>query len=98
MWLFLYLSQTLLILTAPIAHLLGHIPSAWLSPAAFAAASIILYTLFLLGPVAFDYVIEKRVRFLTTGMATGLFASQVLQALVIAPSAAWHRSAEWVSQ
>jgi hypothetical protein len=94
----LMLFANISLMVAPIAHLCGHIPSLWLSPAAFAAAFAILYALFLLAPVAFDYLIEKRVRFLTTGIAIGLFASQVLQALVIGPSAAWHRFAEWMSQ
>jgi hypothetical protein len=92
----LMLFANISLMVAPIAHLCGHIPSLWLSPAAFAAAFAILYALFLLAPVAFDYLIEKRVRFLTTGIA--MFASQVLQALVIGPSAAWHRFAEWMSQ
>jgi hypothetical protein len=82
-------------MVAPIAHLGGHIG---LSPGAFVAAYTILYTLFLLAPVALDYVTEKRVRFLTTGMAIGLFASQALQAFVIGPSVAWHRFAEWMSR
>ena len=79
---------------APIAHLVGHTRSLWLSPGSFA----IPYTLFLLAQVAFDYLAEKRVRFLTTTMAIGLFAYQVLQAVVIGPSSEWHRFAEWVSQ
>jgi FtsH-binding integral membrane protein len=94
----LMLFANISLMIAPIAHLCGHIPSLALSPAASAAAIAILYALFLLAPVAFDYLIEKRVRFLTTGMAIGLFASQVLQALVIGPSAAWHRFAQWISQ
>jgi len=56
------------------------------------------YIPFLLAPVAFDYFTEKRVRFLTPALAISLFAYQVLQAFVIAPSAAWHRFAEWISQ
>ena len=54
--------------------------------------------LFLLAPVAFDYLTEKRVRFLPTAMAIGLFASQALQAFMIGPSTAWHRLAEWMSR
>jgi hypothetical protein len=91
----LMLFANISLMVAPIAHLCGHLR---LSPGAFAAAFTILYVLFLLAPVAFDYLTEKRVRFLTTGMAIGLFASQVLQAFVIGPSAAWHRFAEWMSQ
>lgn len=91
----LMLFASISLMVAPIAHLGGHIG---LSPSAFVAGYTILYTLFLLAPVAFDYLTEKRVRFLTTGIAIGLFASQALQAFVIGPSAAWHRFAEWMSR
>ena len=91
----LMLFASISLMVAPIAHLGGHIK---LSPPTFAAAYTILYTLFLLAPIAFDYLTEKRVRFLTTGLAIGLFASQALQAFVIGPSVAWHRLAEWMSR
>lgn len=94
----LMLFANITLMLAPITHLLGHIPNTWLSPGAFAATFMVLYTSFLLAPVVFDYLTEKRVRFLTTSIAIGLFAVPVLQVLVIAPSAAWHRLAEWMSQ
>ena len=86
------------LMTAPIAHLFGHIPSIWKSPAASAAAFPILTILFLLAPIAGDYLIEKRIRLLTSATAIGLFVFQVLVGFVIAPSTAWHRFAEWISQ
>lgn len=91
----LMLFANIALMVAPIAHLCGHLR---LSPAAFTAVFTILYVSLLLAPVAFDYLIEKRVRFLTTGMAIGLFAFQVLLAFVIVPSATWHRFAQWMSQ
>ena len=91
----LMLFANISLMVAPIAHLGGHMQ---LSPVAYIAMYTIFYTLLLLAPVAFDYLTEKRVRFLTTGMAIGLFASQFVQAFVIVPSAAWHRFAEWISQ
>ena len=94
----LMLFANITLMTAPIAHLVGHIPSTWLSPAASDGVIAILNILFLVAPIAFDYLIEKRVRFLTTGMAIGLFAALVVQGKVIAPSAAWHHFAEWMSQ
>lgn len=94
----LMLFANITLMLAPITHLLGHMPSTWLSPGASAAAFVILYTSFLLAPVTFDFLTEKRVRFLTTGIAIGLFALLVLQVLVIAPSAAWRRFAVWISQ
>jgi hypothetical protein len=93
----LMLFANITLMAAPIAHLLGHVPSTWV-PVSGDAAAAILNISFLLAPVAFDYLTEKRVRFLTTGLAIGLFASLVLQASVIAPSATWHRFAEWISQ
>jgi hypothetical protein len=92
----LMLFANIVLMTAPLAHLLGHIPSTWLSPAASGAVYMILTILFLLAPVAGDYLIEKRVRFLTAGTAIGLFAYSVLMGFV--PSAPWHRFAEWISQ
>ena len=94
----LMLWANITLMTAPIAHLLGHVPSTWLSPAAANAAGLILTILFLLAPFAGDYVIEKRIRFLTVSMAIGFIALQQLVIFVIAPSAAWHRFAEWMSQ
>ena len=84
------------LMAAPIAHLVGHIPRTWPIPPA--ALFTILSILFLVAVIAGDYLIEKRIRFLTAAMAIEWFAIQVLDAFVIAPSAAWHRFAEWVSQ
>src|SRR6266550_6640590 len=94
----LMLFANITLMTAPIVHLLGHIPSIWLSPAAYAVAFAILNIFFLVAPIAGDYLIEKRIRLLTAAMAIGLFAFQVLVIFVIAPSATWHRFAEWISQ
>ena len=94
----LMLFASISLMPAPIAHLFGHIPSTWLSPAASLAALVILNILFLLAPIAGDYLIEKRIRFLTAATATGLFAFNVLVAFVISSSAAWHRFVDWISQ
>jgi len=83
------------LMTASIAHLLGHIPSSWF-PVGGDIAFAILYIPFLLAPIAFDYFTEKRIRLLTTALALGLFAYQLLLAFAIAPSPAWHRLAEKV--
>jgi hypothetical protein len=91
----LMLFAAISLIVAPIAHLGGHLP---ISMGTYIAMYSILYTLFLLAPVAFDYLTEKRVRFLTTAMAVGLFASQLVQAFVIGPSPAWQRFCTWISQ
>ena len=94
----LMLFANISLMTASITHLLGHIPSAWLSPAASNATFFAIGISFLLAPLAGDYLIEKRVRFLTVGTAVAFLAGQVFIGSVIAPSAQWHRFAEWISQ
>jgi hypothetical protein len=84
------------LMAAPIAHLVGHIPSLGEFPATIAI--VILNLSFMLAPVVGDYLIERRIRFLTVAIAIGLFAFMVVQGFIIAPSAAWHRFAEWISQ
>jgi hypothetical protein len=93
----LMLFANISLMTASITHLLGHIPSSWLSPAASTAAFFAIDISFLLAPVAGDYLMEKRVRFLTVGTAIGFFAGQLFVGFVIAPSAAWQRFVGWIS-
>jgi len=90
----LMLFANLALMRTAIAHLVGHIPQTgdtgvtiWLS-----------YTLFLLTAVARDYLVEKRVRAMTAVIAIGMWVSPPIEGLVIAPSATWHRFAEWISQ
>ena len=75
---------------APIAHIMGHINL--LTPASI----IIPFSLFLIAAVARDYLAEKRIHPLTTWLAIILFVSQPIDAIVIAPSAAWHQIAAWL--
>lgn len=93
----LMLFANISLMTAPITHLVGHIPSTWLSPAASTGTFFAIDILFLLAPFVGDYLIEKRIRLLTAVMAIGFFATQFLLGFV-ASSAAWPRFAEWISQ
>ena len=86
------------LMVAPIAHFLGHMQITATSPALFAASYLLSYLLFLLAPMAYDFLVAKRIRWLTSSLALALFVSQLLQAVVIGPSAAWRRFAEWFSQ
>lgn len=94
----LMLFANITLISASITHLCGHVPTLRQSPTAFAVAFTILFVLSLLAPVVGDYLIERRIRFLTAAIAIGLFVFQVLQIFVIAPSAQWHRFAGWMSQ
>jgi hypothetical protein len=94
----LMLFANISLMVAPIAHFLGHMPSTWMSPALFAASYLLIYLLFFLAPMVYDLLVTKRVRWLTSSLAVALFLSQLLQAVIVGPSAAWHRFAEWISQ
>ena len=82
------------LIAAPIAHLSGHFPQ--LEPPEW--TNTIPYTLFLISVVARDYLVTRRIRPLSAGVATGMFAALPLQAFVIGPSETWHRLVIWISQ
>jgi len=90
----LMLFANLALMHTAIAHLVGH-----MSQIEDTGLPIfILYTLFLLTAVARDYLVEKRVRAMTAAIAIGMWVSLPIEALVIVPSATWHRFVVWLSQ
>ena len=91
----LMLFANLALMHAAIAHLVGHIPQYGDTSG---VVILVSYTLFLLTAVARDYLVEKRVRAITAVIAVGMWVSVPIEALVIAPSATWHRFAEWMSR
>jgi hypothetical protein len=76
----------------PITHLIGHFSRLALTP----PMVLVPFALFLMTGVARDYLVDKRVHPLTTGLAIGMFASFPLQGAVIGPSAAWHNFVAWL--
>jgi len=94
----LMLFANISLMVAPFAHVLGHIPRTRMSPGLNAVSYLLLYLLFLLAPMVYDFLVTKRIRWLTSSLVLALFVSQLVQAVVVAPSAAWHRFAEWFSQ
>jgi hypothetical protein len=61
------------------------------------ATTMIPFSLFLLAAVARDYLAEKRIHLLTIWLAIFLFVSQPIEGFLIAPSAAWHQIAAWLT-
>jgi FtsH-binding integral membrane protein len=94
----LMLFANISLMVAPIAHFLGHLPPTWISPLMSGITYLLLYLLFLLAPMAYDFLVTKRILRLTSSLAVALFVSQLLQAFVVGPSASWHRFADWFSQ
>jgi hypothetical protein len=90
----LMLFANLALMHSAIAHLVGHIPQLDIA----GLGILIYYTLFLLMPVARDFLVEKRVRAMTAVIAIGMWVSVPIEALVIAPNATWQRFAEWISR
>lgn len=88
----LMLFANIVLMGAPIAHLLGHLHI--LTPAAI----MIPFGLFLLAAVMRDYLVEKRVHPLTASVAIILFALRPIDGVLIGPSRAWHQLAAWIAQ
>jgi hypothetical protein len=91
----LMLFANIILMPAPLAHLIGHTP--WLAalPGAIIAVPI---SMFLIAAVARDYLLLGRVHPLTSCLALFLFLSGPLRAGLIGPSAAWHHFASWLSR
>jgi hypothetical protein len=77
---------------APLAHLIGH------SPALRSTGPIILIpiAIFLFASAVYDRVSLGRIHPVSLGGAIAIFVFLNLGAMVIGPSAAWHRLAGWL--
>lgn len=89
----LMLFANIVLMGAPLAHFIGHIPRLAALPAAIIMIPI---SAFLIAAVARDYWLTRKVRPLTLGLATALFLSGPLRAGLLAPSATWHRMVAWL--
>jgi hypothetical protein len=89
----LMLFANIVLMGAPLAHLIGHIPRLAALPGAIIMVPI---SAFLIAAVGRDYWLARKVRPLTWGLATSLFLSGPLRAGLIAPSATWHRIVAWL--
>lgn len=90
----LMLFANITLMPAALAHFIGHTPRLASLPAAIMAP----ISIFLMAAVARDYLVARRVRALTLGLAILLFVSGPLRAGLIGPSAAWHQFARWLTR
>jgi hypothetical protein len=89
----LMLFANIVLMGAPLAHFIGHIPRLRALPGVIIMLPI---SAFLIAAVARDYWLARRVRVLTLGLAITLFLSGPVRAGLIAPSATWHRIVAWL--
>ncbi|HEV2133510.1 MAG TPA: hypothetical protein VGR47_04550 [Terracidiphilus sp.] len=89
----LMLFASIILVPAPLQHLIGHNPTL---AAVQAPIIMIPIGMFLFAAVARDFLVERRVHPLTWTLAITMFASGPLRAFVLGPSPAWHRFAAWL--
>jgi hypothetical protein len=92
----LMLFANITLMGAPLAHFIGHTPM--LANLMQPAIIMIPISMFLLAAVARDYLLMRRVRPLTWGLALLLFASGPIRANLIGPGAAWHHIVIWLAR
>lgn len=90
----LMLFADIVLMPAPLAHLIGHTP--WLA-AMPAAIVMVPISLFVVAAVARDFLMARRVHPLTWMLAIIQLISGPLEAGVIGPSAAWRSFASWLA-
>jgi len=90
----LMLFANIVLMPAPLAHLIGHSPQLAAMPAAIVMLPI---SIFVVSAVARDFLIAKRVHPLTWVLATVQIVSGPLEAGLIGPSAAWRQLAGWLA-
>jgi hypothetical protein len=83
------------LMPAPLAHLIGHTP--WLAslPAAIVMVPI---SIFVIGAIARDWLLARRVNRLTWGLAILRMGSGPLEAGPLGSSAAWHHLVYWLAR
>jgi hypothetical protein len=89
------LFANIVLMPAPIAHFIGHIPALANIP-----GPIILIPMALLmgAAVTREFIITRSVRPLTWATAAAMFLSGPLRAGVIGPSVAWHDFVRWLAR
>lgn len=91
----LMLFANIALMSAPLAHFIGHV--SWL---AALPGSIIMIpiSLFLAAAVAREYITLKKVHPLTWTIAAGMLLFGPLRAGIIGPSGTWHRLVYWLAR
>jgi hypothetical protein len=89
----LMLFANIILLPAPLAHVIGHNPWSAGLPAAIIMVPI---GFFLGGAILRDFLVARRVHALTWAVALLMFVSGPVRAGVVGPSSAWHDFAGWL--
>ena len=89
----LMLFANIKLMSAPLAHILGHNPTLAALPGVIIMLPI---SAFLIAAIARDYWTNKKIRPLTMVLATVLFLSGPICAFVLGPSASWDRIVAWL--
>jgi hypothetical protein len=82
------------LMPAPLAHLIGHIPSL----RAIGVIVVVPIALFLFAGAVYDRISLGRIHPVSLWAALAIFVYDNLLATVIGPSAAWHRFAGWLTR
>lgn len=94
----LVLYANIQIMSAPLAHFLGHTKVfAHVSPQFGAAIVLSPMAILMFSAVVRDYMVLRRVHPLTAVLAVSLFLMLPVQAAVIGPSALWHGFVNWLA-
>jgi hypothetical protein len=89
------LFANIVLMPAPLAHFIGHIPAL----ANFPVPVILIPMALLMGAaVAREFIITRTVRPLTWATAAVMFLFGPLRAGVIGPSVAWHDLVRWLAR
>jgi hypothetical protein len=89
----LMLFANIMLMPAPLAHLIGHNPRLASLPAAIIMVPI---GFFLAAAIARDYLVARRVHSLTWIVAILMFASGPFRVAVVGPSFAWQHFTAWL--
>jgi len=91
----LMLFANIALIPAPLAHLIGHVPTL----AAIQAPIILLpIAVFFAAAIARDLLVNRTVHPLTCGLAAAMLLSGPLRAGVIGPSPWWHHFVHWLAR
>jgi len=91
----LMLFANIILLPAPLAHMIGHNSRLAALPAAIIMVPI---GFFLAVAIVRDFLVERRVHRLTWVVAILMFVSGPFRAFVVGPSPAWHHFAAWLTR
>jgi hypothetical protein len=89
------LFANIVLMPAPLAHLIGHVPALTKMPA---PTILVPITLLIGAAVAREFIVMRTVHRLTWATAAVMLLSGPLRAGVVGPSATWHEFVRWLAR